>query len=40
MRGQGLAAVFLARARFAVLDKTRQLLIKDFDNQVCMRKIT
>jgi len=34
MRGQGLAAAFLARGRFAVLDKTRQLLIKDFDNQV------
>jgi hypothetical protein len=26
-RGSGLAAVFLARDRFAVLDKTRQLLV-------------
>ena len=29
-RGSGLAAVFVARNRFAVLDKARQLLIKNF----------
>ena len=34
MKGQGLSAVFLARNRFAVLDKTRQILVKDFENQV------
>lgn len=33
-RGQGLAVVFLARSRFAVLDKTRQIIVKDFDNQL------
>lgn len=33
-RGSGLAAVFLSRDRFAVLDKTRQLLIKDLKNEV------
>jgi coatomer subunit alpha len=33
-RGQGLAAVFIARNRFAVLDKNRQLLIKNFQNEV------
>lgn len=33
-RGAGLAAVFVARDRFAVLDKTRQLLIKNFQNEV------
>jgi coatomer protein complex subunit alpha (xenin) len=36
-RGTGLAAVFLARDRFAVLDKTRQLLIKNFQNEVIKR---
>lgn len=33
-RGSGLAAVFLARNRFAVLDKNRQILIKNFQNEV------
>jgi len=33
-RGPGLAAVFVARNRFAVLDKSRQLLIKNFQNEV------
>jgi coatomer protein complex subunit alpha (xenin) len=33
-RGSGLSAVFLARDRFAVLDKSRQLLIKNFQNEV------
>ena len=33
-RGSGLAAVFLTRDRFAVLDKTRQLLVKNFQNEV------
>ena len=36
-RGPGLAAVFVARDRFAVLDKTRQLLIKNFQNEVIKR---
>ena len=34
MKGSGVGAVFLARNRFAVLDKTRQILVKDFENQV------
>jgi coatomer protein complex subunit alpha (xenin) len=33
-RGAGLAAVFVARNRFAVLDKNRQILIKNFQNEV------
>jgi coatomer protein complex subunit alpha (xenin) len=33
-RGPGLAAVFIARNRFAVLDKSRQVLIKNFQNEV------
>eukprot|EP00752_Nemacystus_decipiens_P007324 g6553.t1 len=33
-RGSCLAAVFLARNRFAVLDKNRQILIKNFSNEV------
>jgi hypothetical protein len=32
-RGPGLAAVFVARNRFAVLDKNRQLHIKNFSNE-------
>lgn len=36
-RGNCIAAVFLARDRFAVLDKTRQLLIKNFQNEVVKR---
>jgi coatomer protein complex subunit alpha (xenin) len=32
-RGQALSAVFLARNRFAVLDKNRQILIKDLSNE-------
>lgn len=36
-RGSGLSAVFIARDRFAVLDKTRQLLIKNFQNEVIKR---
>eukprot|EP00640_Fibrocapsa_japonica_P000008 CAMPEP_0113939256 /NCGR_PEP_ID=MMETSP1339-20121228/5605_1 /TAXON_ID=94617 /ORGANISM="Fibrocapsa japonica" /LENGTH=864 /DNA_ID=CAMNT_0000942713 /DNA_START=20 /DNA_END=2611 /DNA_ORIENTATION=+ /assembly_acc=CAM_ASM_000762 len=33
-RGVGLAAVFIARNRFAVLDKNRQVLVKNFQNEV------
>jgi coatomer protein complex subunit alpha (xenin) len=33
-RGAALAAVFIARNRFAVLDKNRQILIKNFQNEV------
>ena len=33
-RGLGLGAVFVARNRFAVLDKNRQLVIKNFQNEV------
>ena len=33
-RGNALAAVFIARDRFVVLDKSRQLLIKSFANEV------
>jgi coatomer protein complex subunit alpha (xenin) len=33
-RGAGLSAVFVARNRFAVLDKSRQILIKNFANEV------
>mmetsp|Transcript_38434 Transcript_38434/g.85815 ORF Transcript_38434/g.85815 Transcript_38434/m.85815 type:complete len:1259 (-) Transcript_38434:290-4066(-) len=33
-RGTALAAVFIARNRFAVLDKNRQILIKNFQNEV------
>jgi len=36
-RGSAIAAVFLTRDRFAVLDKTRQLLIKNFQNEVVKR---
>ena len=38
-RGPGLAAVFIARDRFAVLDKTRQLLIKNFQNEIVKKVI-
>ncbi|CAM9484536.1 unnamed protein product, partial [Ectocarpus sp. 13 AM-2016] len=38
-RGSCLAAVFLARNRFAVLDKNRQILIKNFSNEVT-KKLT
>jgi coatomer subunit alpha len=31
-RGSGMSAVFLARDRFAVLDKSRQIMIKNFQN--------
>jgi coatomer protein complex subunit alpha (xenin) len=33
-RGLGTSGVFVARQRFAVLDKTRQILIKNFQNEV------
>ena len=33
-RGAGSSAVFVARQRFAVLDKNRQILIKNFQNEV------
>jgi len=33
-RGNCLSAVFIARNRFAVLDKNRQILLKNFQNQV------
>lgn len=33
-RGLGSSAVFVARQRFAVLDKNRQILIKNFQNEV------
>ena len=33
-RGLGTSAVFVARQRFAVLDKNRQILIKNFANEV------
>ena len=36
-RGSGLSAIFIARDRFAVLDKSRQLLIKNFQNEVIKR---
>ncbi|KAJ1426745.1 vesicle coat complex COPI, alpha subunit [Ochromonadaceae sp. CCMP2298] len=36
-RGSAISAVFLTRDRFAVLDKTRQLLIKNFQNEVVKR---
>jgi len=36
-RGSGLAAVFLTRDRIAVLDKTRQILVKNFQNEVVKR---
>merc|ERR1711969_398110 len=32
-RGQGLAAVFVARNKFAVLDKQHQILVKDLRNE-------
>jgi coatomer protein complex subunit alpha (xenin) len=32
-RGTGLAAVFLARDKFVVLDKSRQLVVKNFQNE-------
>ena len=32
-----MAAVFLTRDRFAVLDKTRQLLVKNFQTEVVKR---
>mmetsp|Transcript_4361 Transcript_4361/g.5855 ORF Transcript_4361/g.5855 Transcript_4361/m.5855 type:complete len:1247 (-) Transcript_4361:827-4567(-) len=36
-RSQGLSACFIARNRFAVLDKSRQILIKNFKNDVTKR---
>ena len=33
-RGSAIAAIFVARDKFAVLDKSRQLLIKNFQNEV------
>ena len=33
-QGLGLAAVFVARNRFAVLDKSRQILVKNLSNEV------
>ena len=33
-RGSALSAVFIARDRFVVLDKTKQLLVKNFQNEV------
>ena len=33
-RGLGTSACFVARQRFAVLDKNRQILIKNFQNEV------
>jgi len=33
-RGTGSSAVFVARQRFAVLDKNRQILVKNFQNEV------
>ncbi len=33
-RGMGIAAVFIARDRFAVLEKSKQLCIKNFQNEV------
>lgn len=33
-RGSGLAAVFINRDRFAVLDKSRQLFVKSFQNEI------
>ncbi|DBA03503.1 TPA: hypothetical protein N0F65_011404 [Lagenidium giganteum] len=38
-RGAGLFAVFVARNRFAVLDKSRHIVIKNFEN-VVTKKIT
>ena len=36
-RGSGLAAVFIARNRFAVLDKSRMILIKNMNNEMTKR---
>jgi coatomer protein complex subunit alpha (xenin) len=36
-RGNGLAVTFIARDRFAVLDKSKQLLVKNFQNEVVKR---
>jgi coatomer protein complex subunit alpha (xenin) len=33
-RGSALSAVFIARDRFVVLDKTKQLVVKNFQNEV------
>jgi coatomer subunit alpha len=33
-KGSSLSAVFIARNRFAVLDKSRQVLIKNFQNEI------
>jgi len=38
-RGSGLATAFLARNRFAVLDKNRQILVKNFQNEIT-KKVT
>lgn len=36
-RGQGLSACFVARNRFAVLDRSKNILIKNFKNEVTKR---
>lgn len=36
-RGSAVSAVFIARDRFIVLDKSRQLLVKNFQNEVIKR---
>jgi len=36
-KGQGISVVFLARDRFLVLDKSKQLLVKNFQNEVIKR---
>ena len=40
-RGPGLAAVFVARNRFAVLDKNRQVLLRKsfYPNFICLNKM-
>jgi coatomer protein complex subunit alpha (xenin) len=39
-RGMALSAAFVARDRFAILDKTKQLLIKNFQNEVVRKVVT
>lgn len=38
-RGSALAAIFVARDKFAVLDKSRQLLVKNFQNEVVKKSM-
>lgn len=38
-KGHSLSAVFIARNRFAVLDKHRQVLIKNFQNEITKKLI-